>query len=39
MAARRPRGLSDLALRRATVLLLAAALVASTVVLGSASTS
>lgn len=39
LAARRPRGLSDLALRRATVVLLAVALAASAVVLGGASTA
>jgi len=39
LAARRPLGLSDVALRRATVVLLAAALVVSAVVLGGASTA
>jgi hypothetical protein len=39
LAARRPLGLSDVALRRATVVLLAAALFVSAVVLGGASTA
>ncbi len=39
LAARRPHGLSDLVLRRATVGLLAVALIVATVVLGGASTA
>lgn len=39
LALRRPRGLSDGALHRATVILIALALVASAIVLGGASPS